>query len=146
MLLNSKKKLVPFLPPLIRTQNSVKSQIIAELRYCRAAPKMGILFVTINLCHKILTQRMGGNWAQKLPKMLSIAVFYEYTMRFTCKKDPPRAKTNLLLMLPERHAVCTDRCERICLFFLLEAAWVSCGQSGPPRSAKANHRYETDSM
>ena len=99
---------------------------------------MGILFVTINLCHKIPTQRIGGNWAQKLPKMLSIAVFYEYTMRFTCKKEPPRAKTNLLLMLPERHAVCTDQCERICLFFLLEAAWVSCGQSGPPRSAKAN--------
>ena len=42
-----------------------------------------------------------------------ITLFYEHTMHFTCKNVPFRAKTDLLLVPPERHAPLHLRCGRI---------------------------------
>ena len=84
------------------------------LRFCHRSSgvkylksKNGHLFVTIFATEFHLKELGEAVCAKKCCKFLG---FIEHTMHFTCSKSRPHP---LLLVLPERHALCTYQCRRI---------------------------------
>ena len=63
-------------------------------------------------------------------KCYKITVFYERTMHFTCKKNPPQLKLTVLVP-PERHALLHLRCGRILFRYSLHCSYPQSHQTFP---------------
>ena len=87
------------LPPLIRTQEGVKSGQIAKLHL------NSTFCLSQSLPHSCNTK----NWGRLSgPQMLYITVFYEHTMHCTCKKRcPPPAKADCVSASGKTRFFCT---------------------------------------